>query len=76
MTSLNWQGVAVLIGIVMLALVEAAVYDVVMLCRHGTPGTISSGMEALGRHSPLSAVMIGGGLMALVVGLCVHFWGK
>ena len=76
MTWLNWQGVVFLLGVVALALLEVAVYDVVMYRRHGVAGTISKGVSTLGEQRPLFAALVGAAFVGGGAVLCVHWFDR
>ena len=74
MTRLNWYGVAVLLGVVTAALGAVAAYDGLMLYRHGRAGTVSAGMNALGKEYPLFAAFVGAAFVGGAMALCVHWF--
>jgi uncharacterized membrane protein len=66
--------VCVLLGILVLTVLGAVVYDVWVARRYGVEATISRGMQRLGLLAPIFPFGVGI-LLGLVIGvLAGHFW--
>ena len=74
MTAQNVQAVAGLALIVLAAVAAALAWDWWLISHRGVAGSISSGMRAMGRQSPLLAVIFASLWVGLTCALFVHWW--